>query len=188
MQKFKDLAESLSLELIVDNGIPILRLWTDYRVEGMLQGFRVECYGETRGSGKSKSYYIIHRCYIPAGTLPKGFHLYRQGFWATLNVKFLGGQDIQVGTKEFDDKFIIRGESEREVKQFLHPANQEKISQLFTSYSEMQVFAANICYETTEFAHSSEDSRNILLEMAGFVYSLQTHPSSEDPFASQDRW
>jgi len=63
------------------------------------------------------------------GQIDGQIEVYKQGFLSTIG-KALGMQDIQVGNREFDKTFIVKGKNEARVKQILDPEVQQKMLQL----------------------------------------------------------
>jgi hypothetical protein len=55
--------------------------------------------------------------------------IYPEHFFSKIG-KFLGGQDIQLGDANFDDKFMIKGSDEARVKDFLSPEARQAVFEL----------------------------------------------------------
>ena len=54
------------------------------------------------------------------------FKIYREGFFSSIG-KMFGAQDIEIGDRFFDDSFIIKGNSERKIKEFLLDAEVKSL-------------------------------------------------------------
>lgn len=55
------------------------------------------------------------------------FKIYREGFFSSLG-RFFGMQDIEIGHSRFDDDFVIKGNSEEQIRLFL---NDEELKKRF---------------------------------------------------------
>ena len=79
----------------------------------------LDTYTESSSNGKSSSSTTYTRMRAPF--LNKdglNFHLYRESFFSPLG-KALGFQDIEIGDSDFDQEFIIKGNSESKIAQVL---------------------------------------------------------------------
>ncbi len=75
--------------------------------------------------GKHKTYYTD--IFIGLRGLPVyAFHVAPEGFFSKVG-KFLGGQDIEIGDRAFDEAFVIKGEPEEFVFDVLTPEVREAI-------------------------------------------------------------
>jgi hypothetical protein len=54
------------------------------------------------------------------------FKIYREGFFSSIG-KMFGAQDIEIGDRFFDDSFIIKGNRERKIKEFLLDAEVKSL-------------------------------------------------------------
>lgn len=70
---------------------------------------------------------------------PDGFEIVSQSGMAALG-KMVGGQDIVIGDKAFDDRFIIRGTNTLDVKAFLRDARtRDAIASAFDAFPDLRM-------------------------------------------------
>lgn len=62
-------------------------------------------------------------------TPPLSVRIYPERLFSRIG-KFLGGQDIQLGDEQFDDKFMIKGSDQPRVKDFLSPDVRQAVFEL----------------------------------------------------------
>ena len=84
----------------------------------------LDTYTESDGDDSSTDYTRMRAPFLNKDNL--NFHIYREGFFSDIG-KALGFQDIHVGDAYFDDEFVIKGNSERQVKRLL---DDERIKKL----------------------------------------------------------
>lgn len=171
------IAEKLSFRLTSEkslfSSIPILSFLDNKKMKGKKNGVSCEIYTETRGSGKNKSTYTVLVAYFSSNILPKNLQLYHQGFFSTLNVKFLGGQDIQVGDKEFDENFIIRGNEEREVTNFLTSEVRGILLNFFYQYKDARVENGSIHLDFYGYESDFTKIDSTLITMTDLINQIQ---------------
>jgi len=79
----------------------------------------------TRKSGKSSTTFT--RLRVPFINKDNFyFEIYREGFFSAIG-KFFGMQDIQVNNAYFDENFLIKGNDEAKIKQFLDDDNLQSL-------------------------------------------------------------
>lgn len=79
----------------------------------------------TQNSGKSSTTYTRLRVpFINKNNLR--FSIYREGFFSSIG-KFFGMQDIQIGDRNFDNQFIIKGNDEFKIKHLLNDLNLKRL-------------------------------------------------------------
>jgi len=95
--------------------------WAGYpRLNGNRDGVPVDIDVVMRGSGKNKQ--VFTRATSPSPIqLPKGLKVTKEHLFDGFT-KFLGGQDIEIGLPSIDDKLLIKGRDEEEVRQFFRNA------------------------------------------------------------------
>lgn len=96
-------------------------------IHGTFRNYRIEVTTITRGSGKNQKTYTRVKTFTNPH-LALGIRVYREGFFSGVG-KVLGFQDIQVGDKGFDDRFIIKGRDEEAVLRLLHSELRHRLSQ-----------------------------------------------------------
>lgn len=85
---------------------------------GQLEGRRVEIGSRVSGSGKHQ----VHYTYVTVSLSNRSentLQLTREGFLAKIGKKF-GGQDIQINDPVFDDKYIIKSNSDSFARYFFN--------------------------------------------------------------------
>ena len=89
------------------------------RVTGDYKGFDYLLYTFSKGSGKSRTTYTGITMNFPK-YIDCHLHVYQEGFFSKIG-KALGGQDIQIGNREFDDAFMIKSQTPGKVDRILTP-------------------------------------------------------------------
>ncbi|MEL6178318.1 MAG: hypothetical protein AAFS10_05160 [Myxococcota bacterium] len=110
-KRWTEIAQALGL---THNEGPFLGVGS---IEGEYHGYWVRIDTFTSGSGKnSKTYTRIQTFHNPP--LGLGLNIYREGIFSGFG-KMLGFQDIEVGDRQFDDRFTIKGQDEESVIKLL---------------------------------------------------------------------
>lgn len=89
------------------------------RVSGNYKGFDYLLHTFSRGSGKSRTTYTGITMNFPK-YIDCHLHVYQEGFLSKIG-KALGGQDIQIGDREFDQVFMIKSQTPGKVDRILTP-------------------------------------------------------------------
>jgi hypothetical protein len=63
------------------------------------------------------------------------FNIYQENFLSSIG-KFFGSQDIQLGDRNFDDKFMIKGNNEYQIKKLLRDS---KLKELFKNQPRLHI-------------------------------------------------
>lgn len=145
--------------------------WEVGNIIGTLEGFQVQVSTFTRGSGKNRRTYTrVETTIRPA--LCAGLQIYRETPIFSSLGKFLGGQDIQVGDKRFDDRFIIKASDERAALQLLSGDARERLLSYDKSIGALNLESARL--ELTESGVVSDPQRleEILKAQVSLVASL----------------
>ena len=87
------------------------------RVSGDYKGFDYLLHTFSRGSGKSRTTYTGITMSFPK-YVDRHLHLYQEGFLSKIGKAF-GGQDIQIGNREFDEAFMIKSQTPGKVERIL---------------------------------------------------------------------
>jgi hypothetical protein len=99
------------------------------RINGTIDGRAVNVWTFTRGHGKNRSHHSAMSLSLPHSDAPRGVHVYRETFFSKVG-KVFGGQDIQIGDAEFDKAFMIKGDHEDDVREWLNYDRQQAIISL----------------------------------------------------------
>lgn len=145
--------------------------WNLGNIIGSLNGFQVQVYTFTRGSGKSRSTYTrIETTIHPA--LCAGLQIYRETPIFSSLGKLLGGQDIQVGDSRFDDRFIIKSSDERAALQLLNGQTRDRLLDYDHGVGALNLESARL--ELTERGTITDPDRlqRILEEQVALVAAL----------------
>jgi len=89
------------------------------RVSGDYRGFDYLLHTFSRGSGKSRTTYTGITMNFPK-YVDCHLHVYQEGFLSKIG-KALGGQDIQIGDREFDQAFMIKSQTPGKINGILTP-------------------------------------------------------------------
>ncbi|MFA7532757.1 MAG: hypothetical protein WCY46_00350 [Tissierellaceae bacterium] len=116
----------------------------------------------SRSHGKSSTTYTrIRTPYNPIDRLQ--FKIYKSGLFSDLG-KALGMQDIEIGEVDFDEKFIIKGDSEDKVREFL---SGDKIKELIM---KLDRFSIEIKHGEGMFSSNLvEGSHELYYESVGII-------------------
>ncbi len=77
------------------------------------------------GGAQRYIYTTTYRVALNPNHVPLGLNVFKEGFTSKLG-KMVGGQDIQLNDEVFDKTFIIRGNSDNEVREFFERPNIKK--------------------------------------------------------------
>lgn len=116
------------------------------RMSGKIGDTFVMVHVFARGSGKSRRNYTGYRAEI-SQQLPARMRLEAQGMFSAVS-RFFGAQDIEIGSKEFDEGVIIKGSNKQEIAEFLTIPRKVRILSLMRQFhvceiSNEGVFVAN---------------------------------------------
>lgn len=108
----------------------------------------VETYSE--GSGKNSTTYTRYSVTYPA-SLGQGLRLTRQGFLAKV-AGWLGSQDIEIGSADFDDDIVVKGHDPRAIIKFMTPARRLRTHRLMQTFTRCKITddAVTISYRGVE--------------------------------------
>jgi hypothetical protein len=111
----------------------------DTRMWGDVREIPVSIFTETRGSGKNRSTYTVFEAAIPGSGLPLNLHVYREGVLSKVG-KVFGGDDIELGIPEIDDRVIIKGLDVGEVRSYLsRPDVSRGLSDLINACRDLEI-------------------------------------------------
>ena len=108
----------------------------------------VETYSE--GSGKNSQTYTRYTVTYPT-SLGRGLQLTRQGFMSKF-AGWLGSQDIEIGSADFDDDVIVKGRDPRAIIEFMTPARRLRAHRLMQTFTRCKITdnAVTISYRSAE--------------------------------------
>lgn len=86
------------------------------RMSGAIGEINLEIYTETRGSGKSKHHYTVFVAGLDR-KVPAGLRITYEGVFLKIG-KVVGMQDIQLDLPGIDEKLMVRGSNEDEVRRW----------------------------------------------------------------------
>jgi hypothetical protein len=94
-------------------------MFSSPRVTGDYKGFEYLLHTFSRGSGKSKTTYTGITMNFPK-YIDCHLNVYQESFMSKIG-KALGGQDIQIGDREFDEAFMIKSQTPEKIDKILTP-------------------------------------------------------------------
>lgn len=121
-------AEALGLQYRAQStvGPAVLAVFAPWRMEGVYQGTRVECYSIVRGGRNRTTYTVVEA--FPAASLSLGLHLGRETALTRLGKMVLDLQDVAVGNQRFDEAVRVKAANVEGAKVLLaRPGLQEAI-------------------------------------------------------------
>ncbi len=86
-------------------------------VSGIYQQHRFKLDSFTRSTGKSSTTYTRLEVYLISPD-PLNLTIYQEGFFSKIGKK-MGMQDIQIGDEEIDQRYVIQGQPEEEVRRII---------------------------------------------------------------------
>jgi hypothetical protein len=81
---------------------------------------------------------IFTRIKIGLGDLPRGFQVYRETAWSKLG-KAVGLQDIATGDASFDKLFVVKGNDQLEVLDYLTPSRRMALQGCVERYPDLNL-------------------------------------------------
>jgi hypothetical protein len=109
------------------DGVGLACVW------GEMNGMTVRADAQVHGWGKHRHVVMTIEVEYPHAA-PSGLLLTGEGLWAKAK-KLVGAQDIQIGDEEFDRAFLIQGDDEAQVREFLRPKRvQQMLLQMSRAY------------------------------------------------------
>lgn len=140
--------------------------YADGRIAGVVSGFTVALFTESRDAGRSSRDYTVARCSLN-GALPDGFKLARETLTDKLS-QMIGRPDHQLGVPEMDSTFLLDRLDDDARRVLSHRPVQERLLALVEKYPGLRIGNAVLQLETEKFLQTEEG----LAEMLGDAVSL----------------
>lgn len=148
------------------------------RIFGRYQDLDVEICAVTRGSGKSRSTWMVCRVLLNR-PLPAGLRVTPEGFFSRVGQVFLGA-DVQTGDPEVDLRLHIQANDAAEAKAFLGtPSVSRALYDLAEAYSGMEVKERSVTVETRGLMSSESALAALLNRVVAAAIGLQAPPNVE---------
>jgi hypothetical protein len=160
----------------------LLTHFTPWKIKGHLHGVALEIFQVTKGSGKNQTIYTViqHNANIH---LPISLELTRQGFLEGFFVKTLNLQDIQIGRKEFDDKFRIKGSDEKSITILLNNlALQKSLMELHSLNGNLLITQELISFHIVGLIREPKVFQDYARKIANSSHLLYGSGSGYNPF------
>jgi hypothetical protein len=148
------------------------------RIFGRYRDLDVEIRAVTRGSGKSRSTWMVCRVLL-SRPLPAGLRVTTEGFFSRVGQLILGA-DVQTGDPEVDRRLHIQASDAAEAKAFLHtPRVRRALYDLAEAYSGMEVKERSVTVETRGLMSSERALAALLNRVVAAAIGLQAPLSVE---------
>lgn len=182
--RMQSLANALNLQF-VESESPVLKKISDFnflpqlksklvnfissfvpwKIVGDLDGFSINIYKETRGSGKNSQTYTIIKL-NPQEPLSFVLNIEKQGLLMGFAIKVFQMEDITIGDEKFDKSFIIKGNNPSLIKEYLlNRTIQNAINELM-SFNDFQISHNEIHFEASGLIPDNEKYQQLIQKMS----------------------
>lgn len=153
------------------------------KIVGKYRGFDYILESVTESSGEDSITYTVITIKFPKLSCCN-LHVYQESFLSKVG-KMLGGQDIQIGNKEFDDSFIIKSQTPDKVNKLLTQELQRKmlygthLINLYLSEKTLQNKTAHLIDNAQDLLYLSEIMAELAINACGEQITSQGHGGNE---------